>query len=182
MWEGMGCIPGDWVFPKIMVFPPKSSISNRIFHYFHHLFWGKHPYFWKHPDETVNGSMDKETHLGKHFWMWSFSTRWLDGRNGTWDGTDGNGRWNRQWKWIRTNLENISGCFFFPGDWLVVYSVFTCLPENDRVSMKTIFCSKGLIKKAPQVPPTQGAFFKANRPLKLSQFGRSLKKTPFKKG
>ena len=30
---------GLWMFPKIMVFPPKSSI-NRVFHYFHHPFWG----------------------------------------------------------------------------------------------------------------------------------------------
>ena len=27
----------------------KSSIFNRVFHYFHHPFWGAHPYFWKHP-------------------------------------------------------------------------------------------------------------------------------------
>ena len=28
---------------------PKSSHFNRVFHYFHHPFWGEHPYFWKHP-------------------------------------------------------------------------------------------------------------------------------------
>ena len=37
-----------WVFPKIMV-PPKSSHFNRVFHSFHHPFWGAHPYCWKHP-------------------------------------------------------------------------------------------------------------------------------------
>ena len=26
---------------------PKSSHFNRDFHYFHHPFWGKNPYFWK---------------------------------------------------------------------------------------------------------------------------------------
>ena len=30
-------------------FPPKSPHFDRVFHYFHHPFWGKHPYFWKHP-------------------------------------------------------------------------------------------------------------------------------------
>ena len=28
----------NWMFPKIVV-PPKSSIFDRIFHYFHHPFW-----------------------------------------------------------------------------------------------------------------------------------------------
>ena len=37
-----------WMFPKIVGFPPKSSIFNRVFHYFHHPFFG-YPYFWKHP-------------------------------------------------------------------------------------------------------------------------------------
>ena len=29
--------------------PPNHPIFNRVFHYFHHPFWGKHPYFRKHP-------------------------------------------------------------------------------------------------------------------------------------
>ena len=29
-----------WMFPKIRVFPPKSSISIGFFHCFHHPFWG----------------------------------------------------------------------------------------------------------------------------------------------
>ena len=38
-----------WVFPKIVGFPPKSSIYfNRVFHKKNHPFWGT-PYFWKHP-------------------------------------------------------------------------------------------------------------------------------------
>ena len=32
----------------------KSSHFNRVFHYFHHPFWGKHPYFWKHPHREPN--------------------------------------------------------------------------------------------------------------------------------
>ena len=33
--------PSDiWVFPKIVGFPPKSSHFSRVFHYFHHPFWG----------------------------------------------------------------------------------------------------------------------------------------------
>ena len=34
-----------WMFPKMVGFPPKSSISKRVFHYFHHLFL-RYPYFW----------------------------------------------------------------------------------------------------------------------------------------
>ena len=48
---------GRWMFPKIVGFPPKSSISiyfNRVFHYFHHPFWGqKTPIFWKHPYNRI---------------------------------------------------------------------------------------------------------------------------------
>ena len=36
------------MFPKIVGCPPKSSIFNRVFHYFHHPFWGFYHYFWKH--------------------------------------------------------------------------------------------------------------------------------------
>ena len=37
---------GIWVFPKIMV-PPNHPFVHRVFHYFHHPFWGvKYPYFW----------------------------------------------------------------------------------------------------------------------------------------
>ena len=35
------------MFPKIVV-PPNHPWINRVFHYFHHPFWGYH-YFWKHP-------------------------------------------------------------------------------------------------------------------------------------
>ena len=31
-------------------FSPQIIHFNRVFHYFHHPFWGKHPYFWKHPN------------------------------------------------------------------------------------------------------------------------------------
>ena len=33
---------------KIMV-PPNHQFVHRVFHYFHHPFWGFSPYFWKHP-------------------------------------------------------------------------------------------------------------------------------------
>ena len=30
-----------WVFPKIVGFsPPNHPLKNRVFHYFHHPFWG----------------------------------------------------------------------------------------------------------------------------------------------
>ena len=33
-----------WVFPKIMV-PPNHPFVHRVFHYFHHPFWGPTPIF-----------------------------------------------------------------------------------------------------------------------------------------
>ena len=43
-----------WMFPKIVGFPPKSSIFNRVFHYFHHPFWGYTPIFGNtHMDDWV---------------------------------------------------------------------------------------------------------------------------------
>ena len=34
---------------------PKSSMKvHRVFHYFHHPFWGFSPYFWKHPYILLN--------------------------------------------------------------------------------------------------------------------------------
>ena len=46
-----------WLLPcchvgvsKNMGKPPNHPFVHRVFHYFHHPFWGvKHPYFWKHP-------------------------------------------------------------------------------------------------------------------------------------
>ena len=38
----------NWVFPKIVSFPPKSSIFNRGFYYKPSILG--YPYFWKHPN------------------------------------------------------------------------------------------------------------------------------------
>ena len=35
-----------WLFPKIMGKPPNHPFVHRVFHYFHHPFWGFYPYFW----------------------------------------------------------------------------------------------------------------------------------------
>ena len=44
----------SWGFPKMVGFPPKSSIwAQGLNHYFHHPFWGFYPYFWKHPVSRV---------------------------------------------------------------------------------------------------------------------------------
>ena len=39
-------VDDKWMFPKTVGFPPEIIQFNRVFHYFHHPFWGKHPYFW----------------------------------------------------------------------------------------------------------------------------------------
>ena len=41
-----------WVFPKIGVFPPKSSILIGVCMILTIHFWGVFPYFWKHPYES----------------------------------------------------------------------------------------------------------------------------------
>ena len=47
-------------------FFPKSSILNRVFHYFHHPFWGFSPIFWistqMKPFETFRG-LNKLLHI-----------------------------------------------------------------------------------------------------------------------
>ena len=42
-WPQIGCFQKYGENPQIVHF-------NRVFHYFHHPFWGFSPYFWKHPD------------------------------------------------------------------------------------------------------------------------------------
>ena len=46
---------GIWMFPKIMV-PPNHPLKNRVFHSFHHPFWGVLPLFLvQHPYVFVAG-------------------------------------------------------------------------------------------------------------------------------
>ena len=40
------------MFPKIGVITPKSSILDRLFHYFHHPFWGVFPLFLETPKKV----------------------------------------------------------------------------------------------------------------------------------
>ena len=47
-----------WMFPKMMVITPKSSILIGI-SIINHPFWGKTPYFWKHPNiPSSHGCVD----------------------------------------------------------------------------------------------------------------------------
>ena len=55
-----------WMFPKIVgVFPPKSSILNRIFHYFHYPFWGF---------PRILGNTHRLFHTHKNHPIWGHST------------------------------------------------------------------------------------------------------------
>ena len=50
-WTSKEPTSGIWMLPKNSGFSSKSSILNRVFHDFHHPFWGKHPYFLvQHPN------------------------------------------------------------------------------------------------------------------------------------
>ncbi len=65
----------NWVFPKIWENP--QIIHFRVFHYFHHPFWGvKSPYFWKRPfwgRETLKWASIKyiEVWIISGVWMWN---------------------------------------------------------------------------------------------------------------
>ena len=55
-----------WVFPKIVGFPPKSSILIGFSIIFTIHFGGKSPYFWKHPNE-ISGVTKLTDRLTWHF-------------------------------------------------------------------------------------------------------------------
>ena len=59
-----------WVFPKIVGFPPKSSHFNRVFHDFHHPFWGFSPYSWKHPYITDFYYLPFCCWVSRNFFAW----------------------------------------------------------------------------------------------------------------
>ncbi len=70
LWRGLGRFKGTYIDPcfyntrdmgvsKYRGGPPKSSMFYRVFHYFHHPFWGFSHYFWKHPYEET-----------KEIWLW----------------------------------------------------------------------------------------------------------------
>ena len=57
-----------WLFPKIVVVPPnpKSSHFNRVFHYFHHPFWGTVPIFGSTPTSCQCGQSNIQPHTLKN--------------------------------------------------------------------------------------------------------------------
>ena len=58
--------------------PPKSSIFNRVFHDFHHPFWGVSPYFWNPPTQHLNSKSRRSNVLTcaplRRWLMGNFST------------------------------------------------------------------------------------------------------------
>ena len=47
--------PGTWAHLRALkvsweAVPPNHPLKNRVFHFFHHPFWGPTPNLWKHPD------------------------------------------------------------------------------------------------------------------------------------
>ncbi len=45
--------------------PPNHPFVHRVFHYFHHPFWGVyHPYFWKHPSLGSLGDIHLSLSMG----------------------------------------------------------------------------------------------------------------------
>ena len=66
-----------WMFSKNSGFSPKKTRKKwRFFHYFHHPFWGTHPYFWKHLYTDYNVQcIERWEHESRHeifhvcFWV-----------------------------------------------------------------------------------------------------------------
>jgi len=54
------------------VFPPNHPLKNRVFHYFHHPFWGFSPYFFETPkylpkiliQPIIGGRPHLDAHIG----------------------------------------------------------------------------------------------------------------------
>ena len=54
------------------VFPPNHPLKNRVFHYFHHPFWGFFPYFLETPkylhkiliQPSIGGRPHLDAHIG----------------------------------------------------------------------------------------------------------------------
>ena len=55
------------MFRKLVV-PPQIIHFNRVFHYFHHPFWGGSPYFWKHRSthKQVHPTHRQDLFVGNH--------------------------------------------------------------------------------------------------------------------
>ena len=82
---------GIWMFPKIMV-PPNHPLKNRVFHYFHHPFWGETPLFLvQHPYVFVAGKYShgdripipemlqaKTSSTVASSWTWDSNASWED--------------------------------------------------------------------------------------------------------
>ena len=49
----LGVSKNNDIYPQIIHF-------NRVFHYVHHPFWGKIPYFWKHPSRSSTSCQGSE--------------------------------------------------------------------------------------------------------------------------
>ena len=65
-WDEMG------VEPKIGVGPPNHPFVHRVFHYFHHPFWGFSPYCWKHPNMFPWNLLKKfDTSTPRLPWLWA---------------------------------------------------------------------------------------------------------------
>ena len=74
-----------WVFPKIMV-PPNHPFVHRVFHYFHHPFWGRTHYFWFN---TQIGKLAKFKSLSKK--TPTFNREFLKDLGWLWDAKKGPG-------------------------------------------------------------------------------------------
>ena len=62
-----------WGFPKMVGFPPKSSHFNRVFHDFHHPFWGTNIFGNTHIESLVNEHSWLEYHTS-HVQNWNTSS------------------------------------------------------------------------------------------------------------
>ena len=123
--EGQRC--AIWVFPQIML-PQNHPFVHRVFHYFHHPFWGGyHPYFWF---STHIEQLSKD--LKKSLTDWSkingegFGEGWWGFSNGT----------------LRRR-----GCFFHQAHRFVTWGIFFW--KNGEVPMNMFSCIPRLVSHLP---------------------------------
>ena len=61
-----------WVFPKIWEKTQNHPFVHRVFHYFHHPFWGVFPYFWFNTHIYIYTNLHLKVHRGESIGLLTF--------------------------------------------------------------------------------------------------------------
>ena len=121
-----------WVFPKMVGFPPQIIHFNRVFHDFHHPFWGPTPIFgntrltgsydWSLATLVLMNSLQSNREMFVKLWVlvMVFSSEWIDvfqlpsgSFQGKWHMSKGHSRMNDHITYI-TYITCTEACRYYP--------------------------------------------------------------------